>query len=363
MIFRVSPEESVVTEEELTGTETESAGVDAESAATDEDEDTTLPDDEEYEYWGSKWEFICSCVGYSVGIGNVWRFPTLAYENGGGSFFVAYFILLVLIGKPLYYLEVSLGQFSQCGPLAVWKMCPIGIGVGFAQITVSTIVSVYYNVVMCYCLYFIFSSFQAVVPWSICSPDWFQEVGADTLCYEREGGNSSCDADDGICETASEQYFRRAVLGIHESKLKNISEVTIINGTHVETFNMYALTEFGNIGDIKWDLTLCNLLSWIIVFACLAKGIKSSGKVVYVTATVPYLLLFILLVYGCTLEGALDGIKAFFVPKAWTGKNSLSDPQVWRKAGEQMFFSLGISWGGLVMFGRYNKFKHKVIVI
>ena len=314
------------------------------------------------EYWGSKWEFICSCVGYSVGIGNVWRFPTLAFENGGGSFFIAYIILLILIGKPLYYLELSLGQFSQSGPLEVWRLCPVGTGIGAAQILVSLLVCIYYNIIMCYCFYFIFASFQSVVPWSRCSDDWFQGVGADERCYERGSGtgNRSCDADTGSCETASEQYFRRAVLGIHRAKLQNVSETAIINGTQVESFKIYALTEEANIGDIKWDLALCNLLSWIIVFACLYKGIKGSGKVVYVTSTLPYVLLLVLLVYGCTLEGAMDGITAFFVPRTWTGKNSLADPQVWRKAGEQMFYSLGICWGGLVMFGRYNKFKHKV---
>ena len=106
------------------------------------------------------------------------------------------------------------------------------------------------------------------------------------------------------------------------------SKVTVVNGTEVETINMYALTELANIGDIKWDLCLCNLLSWIIVFACLYKGIKWSGKVVYVTATLPYVLLIVLLVYGCTLEGARDGISAFFIPRTWSGKNSLADPQV-----------------------------------
>ena len=165
-----------------------------------------------------------------------------------------------------------------------------------------------------------------------------QGVGADNRCYER-GVNSTCAAEDGICETSAEQFFRRAVLGIHNSNLKSIKET--VNNTEVT--NMYALTELGNIGEIKWDITLCLLLSWLIVMACLAKGIKSSGKVVYFTATFPYLLLIILLVFGCTLEGAYDGIKEFFIPKAWTGPKTISDPQVLF-----MFFCFVSSNGKLV---------------
>lgn len=66
------------------------------------------------------------------------------------------------------------------------------------------------------------------------------------------------------------------------------------------------LREFGYIGEIQWDLTLCLLLSWIIVFLCLMKGIKSSGKVVYFTATFPYVILIALLVVGVRLEGAIE---------------------------------------------------------
>ena len=63
------------------------------------------------------------------------------------------------------------------------------------------------------------------------------------------------------------------------------------------------------IGEIKWDLSLCLLLSWIIVFFCLFKGIKSSGKVVYFTATFPYLILLALLGVAVSLDGAIEGIK------------------------------------------------------
>ena len=101
-----------------------------------------------------------------------------------------------------------------------------------------------------------------------------------------------------------------------------------------------------------------------------------SSQVVYFTATFPYVLLVAITAYGLTLPGALDGVKELFVPKAWTGPKTITDPQVWRKAAEQMFYSLSVSfvvkklniticthqvsWGGLVMFGSYNKFGHKV---
>ena len=79
-------------------------------------------------------------------------------------------------------------------------------------------------------------------------------------------------------------------------------------------------------------------------------------QVVYFTATFPYLILIALLINGVMLDGAVDGIYYLFVPK-W---EELLNITVWRKAAEQMFFSLGISWGGLIMFGSYNKFHNKV---
>jgi solute carrier family 6 amino acid transporter-like protein 5/7/9/14 len=78
--------------------------------------------------------------------------------------------------------------------------------------------------------------------------------------------------------------------------------------------------------------------------------------VVYFTATFPYLVLIALLVRGLTLDGAMEGIKLLFIPK-W---EKMLEINVWRDAASQMFFSLGVSWGGLVMFGSYNKFHNKI---
>lgn len=61
----------------------------------------------------------------SVGLGNIWRFPFTAYENGGGAFLIPYVIVLFIIGKPMYYLEMILGQFSSSGSVKVWELNPL----------------------------------------------------------------------------------------------------------------------------------------------------------------------------------------------------------------------------------------------
>ena len=72
--------------------------------------------------------------------------------------------------------------------------------------------------------------------------------------------------------------------------------------------------EPAEFGTPDWKLTLCYMAAWITIFCCLIKGIKSSGKVVYVTATFPYVVLIILLIRAVTLEGASLGIKFYLTP-------------------------------------------------
>ncbi|CAN8001959.1 unnamed protein product, partial [Ixodes hexagonus] len=140
--------------------------------------------------WGNRWEFLLSCVGLSVGIGNVWRFPYLAYKNGGGAFLIPYLIMLALAGKPMYFLELAFGQFAGQGPLTIWACAPICKGVGFAMVCVSMVVAVYYNVIMAYTLYYTASTFQAQVPWQRCDPAWAN----GTNCFVRSENIWSLDA-------------------------------------------------------------------------------------------------------------------------------------------------------------------------
>lgn len=74
--------------------------------------------------WGNGLEFLMSCIAMSVGLGNVWRFPFTALDNGGGAFLIPYLVVLFLIGKPIYYLEMLIGQFSSRGSVKVFDLCP-----------------------------------------------------------------------------------------------------------------------------------------------------------------------------------------------------------------------------------------------
>lgn len=77
------------------------------------------------EKWGNDIEFLMSCIALSVGLGNVWRFPFVALENGGGAFIIPYVIVLVLVGRPFYYMEMIMGQFSSRNNIKIFDFAPI----------------------------------------------------------------------------------------------------------------------------------------------------------------------------------------------------------------------------------------------
>ena len=87
--------------------------------------------------WSNHAEFILSCVGYAVGLGNVWRFPYQCYRNGGGAFLVVYWSLSALVGFPIIYFEQSLGQYTSQGTTKCWGFAPIVRGIGYAMTALS----------------------------------------------------------------------------------------------------------------------------------------------------------------------------------------------------------------------------------
>ncbi|KAK7082702.1 hypothetical protein SK128_013748 [Halocaridina rubra] len=129
-------------------------------------------------HWASPMEFLMSCIAMSVGLGNIWRFPFVALENGGGAFLIPYILVLIFIGKPLYYMELCLGQFSSIGSVKVWELSPAFRGVGYGQAIAVFSVTTYYVSLMGLFVYYLFASFKRVLPWSVCG-SWASETCVD----------------------------------------------------------------------------------------------------------------------------------------------------------------------------------------
>ncbi|XP_077977388.1 sodium- and chloride-dependent glycine transporter 1-like [Glandiceps talaboti] len=283
--------------------------------------------------WTGRLDFILSLIGYAVGLGNIWRFPALCYRNGGGAFLIPYIIMMFLCGMTLFFLEVAWGQFCSEGPITVWKVCPLFRGAGYAMVVISLLVTIYYNVIITWSLFYFFASFTNKLPWIGCDNEWNTEN-----CVE---------------------------LGSSANINGSLSNITMVNSTKAispsqEYWDHYVLDRssgFSELGVIRWHLALCLLLAWIVVFLCLMKGVKSSGKVVYFTATFPYVVLTILLIRGVTLPGSAEGLKFYLLPK-W---ELLLVPQVWGDAAVQIFYSLGPAWGGLLTFASFNRFHHNCL--
>ncbi|XP_064482747.1 sodium-dependent nutrient amino acid transporter 1-like [Ornithodoros turicata] len=113
---------------------------------------------------------------------------------------------------------------------------------------------------------------------------------------------------------------------------------------------------FSNLSAMDWRMVLCYLLTWTLMALSTFKGIRSVGKVVYVTSSFPYVIMFSLLIITCIQDGAWTGIKAFFVPE-W---EKILHIEVWFRACEQSFFSLTTAFGHLIMYASYNDFRHPV---
>uniref|UniRef100_A0A7N9AS81 Transporter n=1 Tax=Mastacembelus armatus TaxID=205130 RepID=A0A7N9AS81_9TELE len=273
--------------------------------------------------WNNKIEFVLSVAGEIIGLGNVWRFPYLCYKNGGGAFFVPYVIFFVCCGIPVFFLETALGQFTSEGGITCWrKVCPLFEGIGYATQVIEAHLNVYYIVILAWAIFYLFNCFTTELPWAGCGHYWNTEN-----CVDYYGENATNITNPNATSPVIE-FWERRVLKISDG--------------------------IEHMGGMRWELAMCLALAWFICYFCIWKGPKSTGKVVYVTATFPYVMLLILLIRGVTLPGAYDGIKFYLYPDI----SRLSDPQVWVDAGTQIFFSYAICLGCLTALGSYNAYNN-----
>lgn len=171
------------------------------------------------------------------------------------------------------------------------------------------------------------------MPWSSCNNDWNTEN-----CLERIRTLVKKDVNHTLNMTLqslhpvspAEEYYNRYMLGIHKS------------------------TGIDDLGPIKFDLTFCLAIVYLLMYICICKGVKGTGKAVYVTATLPYIILLFLLVHGLTLPGSANGVSYFLTPSF----DKLTNFECWKDAAIQIFFTLGPGISVLTTYASYSKFNN-----
>ena len=237
--------------------------------------------------------FIFAAIGSAVGLGNIWRFPYIAYSNGGGAFMIPYIVALLTAGIPLLFLDYAIGhRYRGSAPLSYRRLHRLTEPVGWWQVLICFIIGVYYAVILAWAVrYFMFS--------------FTQEWGDDPASFFMN------------------EFVRSAPA----------AEATV---------------SFDFIAGIAWPLGLVWLAVIGVLILGVQKGIAASSKIF-----IPVLILmfFVLVGISLTLPGAGDGLNALFTPD-W---NALTNSSVWVAAYGQIFFSLSVAFGIMLTYASYLK--------
>ncbi len=243
------------------------------------------------EQWGSRAGFVLAAVGSAIGLGNIWRFPYMAYENGGGAFFIPYLFAMITAGIPFMILEFSMGQkYRGSAPKTFSRIHQKFEWLGWFQVGIAAVIAVYY---------------VAVIGWAISyfAMSFTQSWGSDTNAY----------------------FF---------------GEYLQLGGDNSPT----------NLGDIQWKIAFAMLVAWAVTYAAIVGGVKAgierASKIMMPILFVMVLLLIARMIF---LPGALDGVNYMFEPdfsKIW-------DVKVWAAAYGQIFFTLSIGFSIMLAYSSY----------
>ncbi|MBM7704591.1 sodium-dependent transporter [Metabacillus iocasae] len=239
--------------------------------------------------WGTRAGFILAAAGSAIGLGNIWRFPATAYENGGGAFFLPYLFALLTAGIPLLIMEFTIGhKYRGSAPLSFARLNRKTEWLGWWQVAISFIISVYYAAIIAWAMSY--SVFSLNLKW-----------GSDTEGF------------------------------LFGDYLK-LAEVP------------------GQTGSLVPGVFIPLILVWIITLGVLFKGIKKGIEIANKIFLPTLIVLFLIIVIrALTLDGAVEGLNAFFKPD-W---NAIASGKVWVAAYGQIFFSLSIAFAIMVTYSSY----------
>ncbi|ESO88412.1 hypothetical protein LOTGIDRAFT_92276, partial [Lottia gigantea] len=254
--------------------------------------------------WDRHLEYILTCSSFVVGIKNILQFPTLTAKNGGGAFYFVYLLLVCILGVPILYLEMCIGQYVHGGPMKAWTVMPLAKGLGYGMLVLCTLISMFYNTYSAWALFYLFSSFSSTLPWEANQADWDIHTSIQFCIY-------SCSED-----------------------MLDIS------------------SGLGDTGQVQPYIAGCLFLTWVVVGVAVYWGRISVGKVAYVTGTLPAVLFLAIFSGVITLPGAVSGVKMFLTPK-W---QVLGKPQIWLDGVLIVLTSMGCGTGGIINLSGYCHF-------
>ncbi|XP_046573607.1 sodium- and chloride-dependent creatine transporter 1-like [Haliotis rubra] len=262
---------------------------------------TTTDPPQARESWGRHLDYMLTMVGYSVGLGNLLRFPYICNRNGGGAFVIPYIFCVLITGFPMMFLESSMSQFSRKAVLHVWSFCPMFKGIGIASVAITFVYSTFYTLYLAWPIYYLVKSCSSVLPWTTCGNVWNTD-----LCVEDV--NTIYDSN----ITVGGVNSTNTIFAV--DRWENVT----LAHTPFEEFWQYNVlnvsTGLEDVGSVQWEIVGCLLAAITIIFVCIVRGIKSAGKVVYVTALLPYFLLIAIFIATLLQPGASDGLLYYVVP-------------------------------------------------
>lgn len=245
------------------------------------------------ERWGSRIAFVLSTIGSAVGLGNVWRFPFIAYRNGGGAFLIPYFVALFVAGIPLLMMETAIGQkFQGSAAKTFLTISKKWEWLGWFAIFVGTVICSYYAVVLSWALNYLFFSFN--LSWNI---------------------------------SGSVNFFFNDFLKVSSTPF--------------------------DFSSFNFNIFIGLLMVWLITGFIIIKGVKTLGKFNTVLLPLSFFILLILLLRGITLNGSLNGVEKFFTPDL----KKLFSLNVWIEAFSQIFYTLSLGFGILIAYASYRDEK------
>lgn len=203
--------------------------------------------------FSSRKVFIFAAIGSAAGLGNIWRFPYVAYENGGGAFLIPYLVALLFAGIPFLFLDYAMGhRFRGSAPLSFARLSRPAEALGWWQVAVCFFIAVYYAAVIAWALSYTFFSF---------TKEWGDEPGA---------------------------FFTGDFLGVGDPGVD----------LHVVP-----------------SVLIPMLVVWALVIVIMVAGVEKGVGLTSVVG-IPVLLLAFgaLVVRALFLPGAVDGLAAFFTP-------------------------------------------------